>query len=828
MSSNDEDLAHESQREKKRRIERACDYCRRRKTRCDGSIPGDKCYACLNADVECTYIEVSTRPSRARPKSYVESLEERVEPLEMQLEVGRLHAELESTPFTSPALGTHSGNSATPSDTDRRNTSHTNMQMMRDAGAEAEQMTEMNKCTASLHMIRLGLGNVTAPPKPAHAEDLLHLEMARKFQTLSVEEPAGRLFVGKSSGVHLIKAAIDFKAEVSCGELHAGTDEWGSGDSELGMSFTSRHLQHWRARPLEIAAQPKQSTVYSFPPAELAMHLIDLYFVQVNVYLPLLHLPDGRAWRRNWAPSHVHLDDGFAAILLLVCAVASRWSNDPRVMVPGGTQAGGVSKPGGRLACGWGWFNQVPMAGNHLFGQPKLYDLQYCCVGLSLERMLSCSSLRTVCLSSPCSFSSTLCRRGRLVGVGIRLAQDVGAHRRTLPVAKPSVERELWKRAFSVLVYMDCFISAGLGRTCAIHHEDFDLDPPTECDEEYWEHPTHPFEQPPGVPPRVAFFNALLRLTRIFAFSLPILYPLTKVRAYAVDDAWEELVVAELDSALNRWRDGVPEHHPARQDPLLFDQSVALYCAYSHVQIFIHRPFIPMPRKSAPTIAVFTSAIVLLLNVWSGKRTGLVSNPSPEIANVHKCMEVIRLCEDRWESTGFLWDILYELGSVGQLPLNLSAPRMRMVGHDRGDSHQAVASNGEPILPVDRSMQKIFDSHLCATNVQLAPPHSGPFAGAPGTTAGGEVASGVASIEPGVFTSPDEWFTADDPFAEMQGDPGQASRERDVLMSLLDSDTLAMWNPPTGVEADDWGYYLTNFGEITQGQQMVHGDTGMY
>jgi hypothetical protein len=44
---------------------------------------------------------------------------------------------------------------------------------------------------------------------------------------------------------------------------------------------------------------------------------------------------------------------------------------------------------------------------------------------------------------------------------------------------------------------------------------------------------------------------------------------------------------------------------------------------------------------------VFTSAIVLLLNVWSGKRTGLVPDPSREMVNVHKCMEVVRLCEDR-------------------------------------------------------------------------------------------------------------------------------------------------------------------------------------
>lgn len=44
---------------------------------------------------------------------------------------------------------------------------------------------------------------------------------------------------------------------------------------------------------------------------------------------------------------------------------------------------------------------------------------------------------------------------------------------------------------------------------------------------------------------------------------------------------------------------------------------------------------------------VFEAALVLLLNVWSDKRTGPVPYPSPDLDNVHKCMEVLHLCEDR-------------------------------------------------------------------------------------------------------------------------------------------------------------------------------------
>lgn len=35
-----------------------------------------------------------------------------------------------------------------------------------------------------------------------------------------------------------------------------------------------------------------------------------------------------------------------------------------------------------------------------------------------------------------------------VIGIGVRLAQDVGAHRRKLTSSKPTAEDELWKRAF--------------------------------------------------------------------------------------------------------------------------------------------------------------------------------------------------------------------------------------------------------------------------------------------------------------------------------------------------------------------------------------------
>ncbi|PVF98021.1 hypothetical protein CPB86DRAFT_679266, partial [Serendipita vermifera] len=47
-------------RAKKRKIQRACDVCRRKKIRCDGPQQADgRCTNCITYSYECTYVEVA-------------------------------------------------------------------------------------------------------------------------------------------------------------------------------------------------------------------------------------------------------------------------------------------------------------------------------------------------------------------------------------------------------------------------------------------------------------------------------------------------------------------------------------------------------------------------------------------------------------------------------------------------------------------------------------------------------------------------------------------------------------------------------------------------
>jgi len=147
--------------------------------------------------------------------------------------------------------------------------------------------------------------------------------------------------------------------------------------------------------------------------------LFNLYFKQVNVFYPLLHRP---TFEKAVAEG-LHLHDAlFGSTVLLVCAVGSLYSDDPRVFLDGTDSA---------HSCGWKWFSQVQVVKKSLLAPPSLYDLQFFSLSVMfLER----SSAPQACWT--------------MVGIGIRLAQDVGAHRRKVYNHQLTVEDELWKRAF--------------------------------------------------------------------------------------------------------------------------------------------------------------------------------------------------------------------------------------------------------------------------------------------------------------------------------------------------------------------------------------------
>ncbi|KAF8994383.1 fungal-specific transcription factor domain-containing protein [Cyathus striatus] len=425
----------------------------------------------------------------------------------------------------------------------------------------------------------------------------------------------------------------------------------------------NRRQIYWKRFPWEKDFI-RPAVNYTFPPSGLIPKLIDAYFEHVNLFYPLLHRP---TFDRN-VKDGLHLrDEGFGGVLLLVCAVGSRYMEQ--------IDEQALTESDSRLSVGWKWYNQVQVVKQCLLDPPTLYDLQS--YSLAVHFLSGCYSPQAVWI---------------LTGFGIRLAQDVGAHRRRVPMEILTVEDELWKRAFWVLVVLDRMISMGIGRPCAIFDDHFDVDMPIECDDEYWEDPDpmQRFKQPESIPSTVATFNQLLRLYKIMAFAMNTIYSIkTKLWDFILQE-WEQHIVAALDSALNNWISSLPEYlrwDPNRMDDRFFKLSGSLITCFYYVQILIHRPYIGVKGEPSPlslsSLAICTSAarscslvleqqmkrntvvypymqisaviagVVLLLNIWGGKKSGVTAEPKA-MRQVEICMDVLKRAEDRWRSAGTL------------------------------------------------------------------------------------------------------------------------------------------------------------------------------
>ncbi|KAK7000158.1 hypothetical protein R3P38DRAFT_3219034 [Favolaschia claudopus] len=566
--------------------------------------------------------------------------------------------------------------------------------------------------TASLYIMRASLRAITTPP-PFQVEDsesTLEQKFQLRYKVGEAEDIETKPWLGKSSSASLVKAAVTFKADILKQEsppIYMERNPSNDAHTSRAAPRTSRRTNHWQRRLSPLS--PLLTSAFDFPPDTLMSSLIDLYFTQINIYIPLLHRPTFEKYPASASSYQTvhHRNDAFAATLLLVCAIASRYSDDPDIVAEG-------------MGCGWRWFNQtieIPSSiGNHLFTQTTLYELQYFPiinpsparrdVPRRLLRIPNLLDARRLRFSSRSGKTSAFTDEQFLKNLRPSKASYTSGHFGS------------WHAFFFVTgistsynekIYLDGQMSCSLGRACGTdyfecvptiyfdppissdsHNPSLDIGPPLEVDDEFWEDRIHPFEQPHGVPSTVTFFNSLLQLNHILSVGLTILYPAPKTRHH---------------SSLDNWLDRVPEHlrwEPTRENQLFFDQSVALHAAYYYVQMLIHRPFIPMLRKSAstalPSLAictnaarscanivdiqrqrnetfpaiinlgvVFTSAIILLLNVWSMRRTGESQDITPELKYVQKCMHLVKLCEERWQLAGLLWDILAELMSVGHL-----------------------------------------------------------------------------------------------------------------------------------------------------------------
>jgi len=130
--------------------------------------------------------------------------------------------------------------------------------------------------------------------------------------------------------------------------------------------FVIHHLREHAHISNKWASENLGMTVpsYTFPPLDLLESLVEHYFTQINPFLPLLHRP---TFQRGIDENLYLIDQYFGAVVLLVCALGSRYSEDSRVFVEGSDSV---------RSAGWKWFDQVRILRASFFKQTSLHELQ--------------------------------------------------------------------------------------------------------------------------------------------------------------------------------------------------------------------------------------------------------------------------------------------------------------------------------------------------------------------------------------------------------------------------------------------------------------------
>lgn len=119
-------------------------------------------------------------------------------------------------------------------------------------------------------------------------------------------------------------------------------------------------MAQWKFQP-EIAAP-----MYTFPEIDLLWDLLRIYFTEVAPYFPLLHRP---TFEKAVINGRHLLDPSFGALLLAVCAVAARDSQDLRIL-----------KQDTKITAGWQWFSQIRLVRPNFVEPTSVHELQLYCV----------------------------------------------------------------------------------------------------------------------------------------------------------------------------------------------------------------------------------------------------------------------------------------------------------------------------------------------------------------------------------------------------------------------------------------------------------------
>ncbi|KAJ7677809.1 fungal-specific transcription factor domain-containing protein [Mycena polygramma] len=551
-------------KERRFKLSRACDRCRRRRIKCDEGHP---CQACLAASSACTFEEPGKRTHPHKSKRTA-TLEDRMHHLETLIQA------IPPAVFAAGSANDH------PASTSMGEVPASPIAPFLFPGFGS------GVPPPSLHVFPL-----TNPSTHFTPHEIKHDESM--FPTsLTGDTPSPDLLAEETSRLSLSASYLYFDDE--------GYTRWQGEASGLPLLdlLVERHVpasdavppsvtpveQDWfpnrTPRRTDVNPQTLWRLITSYIAPELMDSLVQCYLSTSYYILPFLHVPSFLADYGNpqkWG------EPGFAAFIVAICCLASRHMDDPRVR----------ASPQDGISAGTQWFEllgrlrTLPIA-----DRPTLYTIQADLI----------AAVYAVGLGK-------LSKAAALLSEAVTISIDAGLHRSadTYDLFDP-VEDEVRKRTFWCVYIWDKQLSAHFGRPPMLRLRDCDVGEPAPVDDEYiTREGVGAPALPAGTACRMAAFVCALRILVVLESVLDVPPARDASSSFAgntnfllragalLGGARRVRELREEEALLDEIHHSIPPFFAhsaetlASEDTIRLTQAVRLHCAEQFVRLLIYR-----------------------------------------------------------------------------------------------------------------------------------------------------------------------------------------------------------------------------------------------
>ncbi|KAI9872540.1 MAG: hypothetical protein M1830_001505 [Pleopsidium flavum] len=546
--------------QKRRRVTRACDECRRKKIKCDGKQP---CTHCTVYSYDCTYDQPSNRRRNPVPQ-YIEALENRLQRAEALLKTVLPDVDLNDPNFDA-GVPQRMRVPVKPEDKTKGHTS---------AGSE----TSWDKS-------ELG-GDVE--------KDSLLESMVENTGSLDLDDRGHWDFRGHSSGLVFLR-----RMREQFGDLMGSTE----GRAAVFLK-PGAHSQVFDS-PKSSADSPMDTNLpntHDLPSRDCAKQLCANALTDACALMRFAHQPTFYALLDriyNTPPENFgNEENSFLPLLYVVLALGCLFDKD---------EHSNLEQKGYESAIDQGYVS-VPAiisleADNDLSVKffkisRQMMDITDCRDLTSLQAVL----FMILFLQSSAKLSTCY----SYIGIALRSSLRMGLHR-SVSINFNPVERETRRRIFWVVRKMDIYVGALLGLPTMLSDDDIDQDFPLEIDDQYVS-TERALPMPAGQISLFAATNAHTRILKILAKVMKYIYPIKGLGDNAHGRSNQSYLVShtkirEIEQDLQEWMENLPMALRPGGDapPEMARVQQLLRIAYAHVQMMLYRPFLHYVSQSCQT-----------------------------------------------------------------------------------------------------------------------------------------------------------------------------------------------------------------------------------